>query len=60
MIKCDDTFNVCSKLHSVRRSVLVIGAEKDKIFRTELPEDITKRTCSEHYIYSNEAHGVYD
>lgn len=48
MIKCKDTFNVCSKFHSVRRSVLIIGAENDKIFRTELPEDIAKRIRSEH------------
>ena len=53
-------FDIREQLDSIKCPVLVIGAEEDRIFGAEPSHDIAERTNGELYIYSGEAHGVYD
>lgn len=53
-------FDVRGKLDAVKAPVLVLCGDEDKIFLPDCSKDIAFLTSGEIYIYSGEAHAVYD
>ena len=59
-VKGCEGFDMTGQLDGIKCPVLVIGADKDKIFGEVPSRVIAEHTNSELYIYSDQAHGVYD
>ena len=60
MVKGTYGFDVRDNIGCIKAPVLVMGADQDMIFTDAPSKEIAQLTGGELYIYSKEAHGVYD
>lgn len=60
MVKGTYGFDVRDNIGCIKAPVLVMGAGQDMIFTDAPSKEIAQLTGGELYIYSKEAHGVYD
>ena len=53
-------FDIYDELDKIKSPVLVIGAERDKIFGADYSRETANKIGCELYIYENYGHAVYD